>query len=358
MAHAPLSGGPVSRLFVLALAGPLAAPLAAQVPDALLGIWKGVDVPAEFADRATGAGIALSGWFGQLKLRADGGYELEEYREGALGGCRVSILQRSSGAARADGAVLTLAPARGVETKRDACNTSRSYADRPFGPRTERFTVALSWTETLAGWLTLKLVMTAHDREGERYVVEGVHDPQAPWPEVALSPERGHAPPAALPDLWHWPARVPPTFRPGSGTFAPPPEDAMWLRLSADGRYEWAGWRENLVPGPGCSRDVLVYERGRYALTAAEYSWQQTLTTTPEEGVVIERLSDCGTDDGERRSPLPLAPSQYQWSLGRSVDGEEVLELKCPGEYSRRTKWQFALCHWGYEFRVLLSRAR
>jgi len=331
---------------------------AAQVPDALVGIWKGVDVPAEFVDRATGAGIALSGWFGQLKLRADGSYELEEYREGALGNCRVSILQRSRGSARADGAVLTLTAAGGTETKRDACSRANSYTDRRFTPKPERFTVKLEWTETLAGWVTLKLATTAHDRDGESYVFEAVHDPMPEWPDVPLTAERGDAPPRELFALWHWPTQVPPTFRPAPGTFTPPGEDAMWIRLSPDGRYEWAGWRTDLIPGPGCKRNVLVHERGRYALTLAEYSSLQTLTTTPEEGTVIERLSDCGSDDGERRTSLPRTRSQYNWSIGRTVDGEEVLEIKCKSEIPDRTRWQFALCHWGFEFRALLSRAR
>lgn len=341
----------------IALVG-AARSLASQVPEAIVGIWKGVNVPAEFADRATGAGIALSGWFGQLKLRADGGYELEEYREGAIGRCRVSILQRSRGAARADGSLITLTPSGGSETKRDACSRANSYTDRRFAPQTERFTVQLEWAETLAGWLTLKLGLTAHDRDGERYAFEGVHDPRPPWPDIAITAERGDPPPGGLIDLWSWPPQVPPTFRPGTGAITPPPEDAMWLRLSADGRYEWAGWRAGLAPGPGCTRGVLVYERGRYALTVAEYDWQKTLTTVPDDGVVIQRLSDCGTDDGEQRSALPRARSQYNWSLGRTVDGEEVLEIKCPSEYAQRTQWQFALCHWGPEFRALLSRAR
>jgi hypothetical protein len=346
----------------VALAAILAAAtgphLAAQVPDALVGIWKGVDVPAEFADRATGAGIALSGWFGQLKLRPDGSYELEEYREGAIGSCRVSILQRSRGRARADGSVLTLTPAGGTETKRDACDRTGSSSDRRFTPKTERFTVALDWTETLAGWLTLKLALTAHDRDGERYVFEGVHDPDPPWAAVPMPAERSDTPPRALLDLWHWPTHVPPTFRPGAGPFTPPPEDAMWIRVGADGRYEWAGWRSSLSPGPGCTRGVLVYERGRYALTVAEYASLQTLTTAPDETMVIERLSDCGTDDGEHRSLPARTRSQYRWSIGRTVNGEEVLEIKCSDAYAERTEWQFALCHWGPEFRALLSRAR
>jgi hypothetical protein len=332
--------------------------LAAQIPAALVGIWKGVAVPAELTDRATGAGIALSGWFGQLKLRTDGAYELEEYREGAIGRCRVSILQRSRGRARAEGSVLTLTPAGGTETRRDACDRAGSYSDRRFAPKTERFTVALGWTETLAGWLTLQMALTAHDRDGERYVFEGVHDPDPPWQAPALAAERGGAPPRALFDLWHWPARVAPTFRPGSGPFTPPPEDAMWIRLSADGRYEWAGWRASLSPGPGCTRGVMVYERGRYALTVAEYASQQTLTTSPDETAVIEQLSDCGPDDGARRSAPSGTRSQYGWSIGRTVDGEEVLEIRCPDAYAARTEWQFALCHWGPEFRALLSRAR
>jgi len=132
----------------------------------------------------------------------------------------------------------------------------------------------------------------------------------------------------------------------------------MWIRLGADARYEWTGWRASLSPGPGCTRGVMVYERGRYALTVAEYNSLQTLTTAPDETVVIERLSECGTDDGEHRSTPPGMRSQYHWSIGRTVNGEEVLELKCSDAYAERSEWQFALCHWGPEFRALLSRTR
>ena len=69
-------------------------------------------------------------------------------------------------------------------------------------------------------------------------------------------------------------------------------------------------------------------------------------------------VAGCGSDDGERRVSLPRTRSQYNWSIGRTVDGEEVLEIKCSSEYAGRTQWQFALCHWGYDFRALLSRAR
>jgi len=348
-----------SSTATIAALGLLCVPrLAAQVPDALVGIWKGVDVPAEFANSITGAGIALSGWFGQLKLRADGSYDLEEYREGALGSCRISLLRRSRGTARTEATVLALAAASGSETKRDACNAAGSYTDRPITPAPERFTVTLSWTETLAGWTTLKLALRAHDRDGESYVLEAVHDPNPPWPAVQAAPERGDAPPPALIDLWSWPSRVAPTFRPGPGAFEPPPEDAMWIRLSADGRYEWVGWRASLVPGPGCTRGVMVQERGRYSLTVGEYDWQNTLTTAPDAGVVVERVSACGADDGEQRTTLSGARSRYQWSIGRTVDGEEVLEIKCSNQGPERTEWQFALCHWGPDFRALLGRHR
>jgi hypothetical protein len=132
----------------------------------------------------------------------------------------------------------------------------------------------------------------------------------------------------------------------------------MWLRLSADGQYEWAGWRASLVPGPGCTRGVLVYERGRYGVTVGEYDWQNALITIPDEAVVVERVSDCGTDDGEHRSTVPLTASRYAWGIGRTPDGAEVLEIKCSDAAAERTEWQFALCHWGFEFRALLSRGR
>lgn len=348
-------------LAALAAGGPAAARAAqpAPLPDALVGIWKGVDVPAEFRNTRTGAGIALSAWSGQLKLRGDGRYELEEYREGELGGCRVSILQRSTGTARADGTMLTLVPSGGAETKRDGCDRAASYSDRRFAPRGERFTIALSWVETLSGWMTLRLALTAHDRDGESYALQAVHNAGPDWPGIQLTVEpRPDAVPAQLAARWRWPADARAEFfSPATGALTPPRGDAHWLRLEPGGRYEWAGWIEDLVPGPGCRRSVLVYERGRFALTVGQYEWQNALTTYPEGGLVIERVSDCGADDEERRRDLPLTPSQYRWGLGRTVDGDEVLELRCASEVPQRSEWQFALCHWGFEFRTLLARA-
>jgi hypothetical protein len=70
--------------------------------------------------------------------------------------------------------------------------------------------------------MTLKLAATAHDRDGEQYTFQAVHDPDPDWP-VGQSPGGiGHGPPPELPALWRWPEHVPLTFRPGPGAFTPP----------------------------------------------------------------------------------------------------------------------------------------
>jgi hypothetical protein len=331
--------------------------LGAQVPEAIVGLWKGVSVPAEFNNRITGAGIALSGWSGQLKLRADGSYELEEYREGAIGNCRVSILQRSRGRARADGRQLTLAPTAGTESKRDGCDRSGSYSDRQVTPRQEQFGVTLEWTEALSGWMTVKLVLQAMSRERETYVYSSILSVNEPWPTPRIGRERGDAPPRRLFTTWREPAKVPAGFTTGAAPFVPPNTDASWLRLDPNGSYEWVGWRADLVPGPGCTRGVMVRERGTFSLTVAEHTWQQTMTTVPTEAEMVDRVTECGADNAERRSTLPLVTSRYLWAIGRTVNNEEVLEIRCSKEMAERSQWQFAFCHRGFEFRVLLYPA-
>ncbi len=355
-----------SRSIAAAVCGIIAAlPPAARaalaqgpIPDALVGVWKGTDVPAESRDAVTGAGVALVGWHAQLELAADGRYTWEEYREGELGGCRIATLRRIAGTAGVDGTVLTLAPARAVETKRDGCNRANSYSDRPVAAPRERFGVTLAWQVLISGFETVALTLAAS--AGSSYTLHYASDPRMDWPAAGLPPRaRGDAVPRALPALWAWPARVAPFAVDGvPATFRAPPEDAHWLRLGADGRYEWAGWKDNVVPGPGCAVGILAYERGTYALTVAEYSSQQTLTTEPEAAFVLERRTGCGAEDGERRAAVPLRPSLYTWSIGRTVDNEEVLELKCSDEPRQRNRWQFLLCHWGFEFRTLMARRR
>lgn len=139
--------------------------------------------------------------------------------------------------------------------------------------------------------------------------------------------------------------------------FVPPSDDADWLELSADGRYEFAAWRASLVPGPGCTIGALGYERGRYGLTVGEYSWQNRLTTVPDSAFTIEWISGWGPDDGVWRRDQPLNASVFEWSLGRTPDLPEVLEVRCSTERRERNRWQFLLCHWGFEHRTLMVRA-
>lgn len=328
------------------------------VADAIVGIWKGVEVPAESRDAVSGAGIALVGWFGQLKLRADGRYEFEEYREGELAGCQVAIRQRSRGVARTDGAVLTLDPTETFETKRDGCAPG-TVAERPVTGTRQRFGVALAWTETIAGWETLRLTATAMDRGDEAYVFHLVRGVETEWPAAVL-PESGRQDrvPAALTDTWEWPAGAANIVDLVSRNVQPPDRDAHWLELSPDGRYTFAAWRASLVPGPGCTLGALRYERGRYTVTVREYESQQALTVTPDTAATVTVLSECGTDDGIARLDQPLWRSRFGWGLGRTVDGDEALELRCSTNPRERNRWQFLLCHWGFEFRTLLSRRR
>jgi hypothetical protein len=85
------------------------------------------------------------------------------------------------------------------------------------------------------------------------------------------------------------------------------------------------------------------------------YDW--TLVTQPDSATILERRSGCGAESGDRTLPVALHPSRYSWSIGRTPDGAEVLEVKCPAEPRERNRYQFLLCHWVFEFRSLFSRS-
>jgi hypothetical protein len=347
---------PVAVLWLLA-GVPIAAVAGQQgpIPDALVGVWKGTEVPGRWSDAVTGSTIALVGWHAQLELATAGSYRWIEYREGAVGGCRVSTLRNVSGQATVDRLVLVLGAASGVEAKDDGCNRAGSYANRPFTQPVQRFNVAVAWTVTVAGWETLRLTLSTPDGSAES--MDYASEPHIAWPAanpgemVPIQPI-----PSDLPSLWVWPVEAGQFSLAGPGGFTAPRTDAHWLRLGADGRYEWAGWKANVLPGPGCALGVLAYERGRYRVAQGPYDW--TMLTEPDSASVLERRSGCGAEDGDRTRPMTLHPSRYTWSIGHTPDGAEVLELRCPAEPRDRNRYQFLLCHWVFQFRSLFSRVR
>jgi hypothetical protein len=324
---------------------------AAVIPPTLVGVWKGVDVPGESRDVVTGATIALTGWHAQLELAADGRYTWTEYREGEIARCRISTLRKVTGLARVDGTTLILGAAPASEAKQDACNRSASYANRPVRVPEQRLGVKVAWTVLLSGFETLALTLTREGSSPE--VLHYTDEPAVDWPAANFPPIAAEAVPPALPSLWAWPREVG-RFATGM-PFTPPTSDAHWARFTPDGRYEWAGWKDNIVPGPGCAVGVLAYERGRYHTAAGPYG--NTLITEPDSAAVLQRRTGCGAD-GDRAFRVPLHPSRYTWSIGHTPDGAEVLEVKCAAEPRERNRWQFPLCHWGFEFRSLFARVR
>jgi hypothetical protein len=325
---------------------------AAVIPPTLVGVWKGVDVPGESRDVVTGATIALIGWHAQLELAADGHYAWTEYREGEIARCRISTLRKVTGLARVDGTTLILGAAPASEAKQDSCSRSASYSNRPVSVPEQRLGVKVAWTVLLSGFETLELTLTREGSSPE--VLHYTDEPAVDWPAANFQPIGAEAVPLALPSLWAWPVEV---GRFATGTpFTPPKSDAHWARFTPDGRYEWAGWKDNIVPGPGCAVGVLAYERGRYHTAAGPYG--NTLITEPDSAAVLQRRSGCGAEDGDRAVRVTLHPSRYSWSIGRTPDGAEVLEVKCAAEPRERNRWQFLLCHWGFEFRSLFARMR
>ena len=317
------------------------------IPDALVGVWKGTEVPGRSFDAVTGATVALIGWHAQLELARDGRYNWTEYREGELAGCRVSTLRKASGIASVDGAVLVLGTAPGSEAKQDGCNRAASYSNHPVSIPVQRLSVKLSWTELTSGWETLQLTLTSTDGSSETLAFTS--EPHIEWPAANLGPPiPDQASPSDLPSTWVWPEHT--------ERFSVPGPDAHWAHFGADGRYEWTGRKENLVPGPGCAVAVVVYERGRYRVAQGPYDW--TMITEPDSASVLERRSGCGAEDGDRVIPVQPHPSRYSWSIGHTVDGAEVLEMKCTSEPRERNRWQFLLCHWVFEFRSLFSRVK
>ncbi len=322
------------------------------IPPVLVGVWKGTDVPGQSRDVVTGATIALIGWHAQLELAADGRYAWTEYREGEIANCRISTLRKTAGFARVDGTTLILGAAPGSEAKQDGCNPRASYSSHPVSVPEQRLGVKVGWTALLSGFETLELTLTPEGSSPEvlHYADEVVVD----WPAAAFPPIGAEAVPAALPSLWVWPAEVG-RFATGA-PFTPPKSDAHWARFTPDGRYEWAGWKDDIVPGPGCVVGVLAYERGRYRTAAGPYD--NVLVTEPDSAAVLQRRSGCGAADGDRAVRVPLHASRYSWGIGHTPDGAEVLEVKCATEPRERNRWQFLLCQWGFEFRSLFARVR
>jgi hypothetical protein len=341
---------------------PASSPSASgAIPPELVGIWKGVDVPAEYRNVATGAFAGLSGWYGQLKLRADGRYEFEEYREGQISNCRVTILTRSDGTATTRGTELALSPSDIRETLSNTCDRSKSYQNKPIKPAPARYTWSLSSTETLFGYRTLKLTLQppggGFPDVFER--VDGAALPSNPPRFPANAELRNDPLPAELAATWSWPATARLDFyNPTSGAFTSPGSSLAWLRLLADGRFELTAFSNDLVPGPGCKKNAMLFERGQYQFTAGDYN-NNYLVLQPQVSTLIESLSECGADNGSRKRSLPLEPQFFYASLGRTVNNEEVFEIRCSSRPEERSEWQFLICpSSGSDFRQLYSRRR
>jgi hypothetical protein len=112
------------------------------------------------------------------------------------------------------------------------------------------------------------------------------------------------------------------------------------------------------VPGPGCKKTAMLYERGQFQFTVGNYN-SNDLVLQPQVSTLIEGLAECGTDNGSRRRSLPLEPQFFYASLGRTVNNEEVFEIRCSSTSEERSEWQFLICpSSGSDFRQLYSRRR
>lgn len=331
------------------------------IPPELVGIWKGVDVPAEYRNVATGAFTGLSGWYGQLKLRANGRFEFEEYREGQIGNCLVRIVTRSAGTATVRGSEFALLPNETRETLSNACDRSKNYENKSLKPVLARYTSSLSSTETLFGYRTLKLTLQppggGFPDVFER--VDGAALPSNPPRFPANAELRNDPLPAELAATWAWPATARLDFyNPATGAFSPPGASVAWLRLLADGRFELTSFANDLVPGPGCKKNAMLFERGQYQFTAGDYN-NNYLVLQPQVSTLIESLTECGADNGARKRSLPLEPQFFYARLGRTVNNEEVFEIRCSGTPEERSEWQILICpSYGGDFRQLYSRRR
>jgi hypothetical protein len=235
--------------------------------------------------------------------------------------------------------------------------------NQPVPAKPERFAVQLEWTQSLSFWEVLTLKLHSLDRDGETYVLHLVQSWAAPEfkPYHLAAASRSDPIPAALTDLWVLPAGARTDFYdPSSSTWTPPSQEARWLRFLPDGRYELAAYAQDLLPGPGCKKNAMLYERGTFALSvgAAHQEFINNFTLRPETATLIEQLGDCGSDNGQRKVSLVLQPRLYFWSLGHTPDGSEVLEIRCSGNARERDEWQFLVCRSFIELRALYSRKR
>ena len=144
-------------------------------------------------------------------------------------------------------------------------------------------------------------------------------------------------------------------YDPNTGVFNPPSSSVSWLKLSADGHFELAGFNADLVPGSGCKKSAMVYARGQFKFTKPYYS--DNIVFQPEVNTLIETLSNCATNDGSQQRSLPLEQQFFYLHLGITVNNQEVLEMRCSSTAEERSEWQFLICpSSGSDFRALYSR--
>lgn len=129
-----------------------------------------------------------------------------------------------------------------------------------------------------------------------------------------------------------------------------------WLRLFADGRFELTAFNHDLVPGSGCRKRAMLYARGQFQFTVGDYN-SNNLILQPQVSTLIEGLTECEADNGTRRRSLPLESLFFYASLGRTVNNEEVFEIRCLSTPEERSEWQFLICpSGGSDFSQLYSR--
>lgn len=315
-----------------------------QVDPALVGIWGETwRSGTEVTNTVTGEAFTVSsGMSAQLKVRADGRYELEHASGGYSPTCAsVSVTDRSTGYADFRDGQLVLRPTeRTLEVHACDEHGTRTLPNTPLV-----FQARVSPYQTSSDEPSLQVELSG----GPYPLTLKRLDPLPPLraPERALPPGFQLGAVTGYQDMFGtWAPRDADLsfFDPATGTanfFRDNQAENRMFRFSP-GQYELASYVMHTggAIGGHCKRDVIYYERG-----AARFNLLVRVNDDVEGDVQFEgqtatlvvRIRDCGADDGTTTYTLEPGTSWARWAFHARVG----FQLGC---IYPRSPMQFAAC--------------
>jgi hypothetical protein len=318
-------------------------PDSGTVEPGLVGIWGEIWSSGQTLEvGVTGETVTVSsGLSAQLKVRANGTYTLEVSTGGYSSSCpSVQLIDRSEGSADFGAGRLVLRPrSRTLDVR--ACSDSglRTLSNDPI-----RFEASISAYRTISAEPSLQAELRGGPYSLTLKRLDPPLEPTAnPQPaDFVLGEFTGIT---ELFGLWAAPDADLSFYDPTTGraTFiADNLRENRWLRFSDDGTYQLgAQLLDTGGPGGGgCKRDVIYFERGRTQLSILTTGddARGDVRFDGEAATVVERLRDCGEDDGVRTRALVPGPSYARWELASRIDR---LTIGCIFPQSRM---QFTTC--------------